>query len=203
MSAVSPTPTAMTPTKTSTTAAARGRPCRASSATSGESTAATIAAVTTGATIAFVSVSRKATPAASTATPASSHDIIPRSRNHDGAAKTPLSSPGPSSTESPLCSAGGWWRLTRRMIVVSLSGRTGSRITWIGRSAPRRPPSSGGDRDGLRARLLHARPAAELQSEDREEQRREHRGADERGGRRRAHVPGLARDRRDREHERE
>ena len=66
-----------------------------------------IAAVTTGATIALVSFSRNARPTSSTATPTSSHDIIPRSRNHDGAAKTPPSSPGASSTNSaagsPLC----------------------------------------------------------------------------------------------------
>ena len=69
-----------------------------------------IPAVTTGATIAFVSDSSAATPTISTATPTSSHDIIPRSRSHDGAANTPLSSPGASSTNSaagsPLCLSG-------------------------------------------------------------------------------------------------
>ena len=47
-------PTAMIATKTSAAAASRGSPRRCSRPTSGESTAATIDAVTTGATIALV-----------------------------------------------------------------------------------------------------------------------------------------------------
>ena len=94
-------PTAMIATKTSAAAAAARQPARGCSRpTSGESTAATIAAVTTGATIALVSESSAAIPTSSAATPTSSHDIIPRSRSHFGAANTPPSSPGANSTNS-------------------------------------------------------------------------------------------------------
>ena len=97
---VNPMPTAMIATKTSAAAAARGSPRRCSRPTSGESTAATIDAVTTGATIALVRESRAAIPTSSAATPTSSQDIIPRSRSHLGAANTPPSSPGANSTNS-------------------------------------------------------------------------------------------------------
>ena len=100
ISTANTTPIATTARNTIAVAAARGSRPPLSRRTSGESTAATIAAVTTGATIALVSDSRTATPTASAATPTSSHDIIPRSRSHYGAVKTPLSSPGASSTNS-------------------------------------------------------------------------------------------------------
>ena len=100
--------------------AAAGR-CSAG-ATSGESTAATIAAVTTGATIALVSDSSTATPTSSAATPTSSHDIIPRSRSHAGAAKTPLQLARRELDElgggSPLGLPDGRWRMTRRGRIV-------------------------------------------------------------------------------------
>ena len=84
ISTANATPIATTARNTIAAAAARGSRPLLSRRTSGESTAAMIAAVTTGATIALVSDSRAATPTASAATPTSSHDIIPRSRSHFG-----------------------------------------------------------------------------------------------------------------------
>ena len=53
-------------------------------ATSGEATAATIPAVSTGSTITYVSASSQMMPTSNSATPTRSHDICPAPRSHCG-----------------------------------------------------------------------------------------------------------------------
>ena len=79
-----------------------------------------------------------------------------------------------------------------------------------GRPARARPPARedghgllSSDRDLRGGRLLDRGVAAQPQPQHREDERREDGGADERGRRRRTHVPGLAGERRDREHQRQ
>ena len=71
---------------------------RASQPTTGERTAAMIAAVMTGTTITEVIASSQTTPPSRTSTPTISHAISPRSRSHDGTAKTRASWSDPTST---------------------------------------------------------------------------------------------------------
>jgi hypothetical protein len=85
-------------------AAARGT-CRASLRTTGDSTAAMIVAVTTGTTMVSISASSHTAPARKAVTPTSSHAIAPRSRSHEGGAKTPLRSLGSTSGGAPLASS--------------------------------------------------------------------------------------------------
>ena len=69
-------------------AAARGSRPRDSRRTTGEATAATTPAVSTGITIVSVSASSHTAPTSSSVTPTSSHEVMPRSRSHPGAAWT-------------------------------------------------------------------------------------------------------------------
>ena len=87
-------------TRRSTMAAPPPRPTRwrASQPTTGERTAAMIAAVMTGTTITEVSASSQTTPPSRSSTPTTSHAISPRSRSHDGTAKTRASWSDPTST---------------------------------------------------------------------------------------------------------
>ena len=79
---------------------ARGTRWRLSQPTSGEPTAATIAATITGTTITAVREASQTRPTSSTATPTSNHDISPTLRSQSGTVKIRLSSPGSISTYS-------------------------------------------------------------------------------------------------------
>ena len=93
-------PSRSRPRKTSAAPAARGSPRRWSMRTSGDVTAATTPATTTGTTIVLVSAATHVAPMRTAPTPASSHDANPRSLSHCGAEKTPVSSTDSSSTTS-------------------------------------------------------------------------------------------------------
>ena len=83
----------------------RGTRCSCSQATSGEATAATIPAVSSGSTITWVSASSHTIPTRNTATPTSSHAVSPTSRSHCGTVKIPVSWRGSISmysSASPL-----------------------------------------------------------------------------------------------------
>ena len=80
--------------------------------TSGEATAATTAAVITGATIVCVSDASHTRPIRSSATPTRSHDVRPMSLSQVGAAKTPVSSPASISTKSPSAGPSGRGRIS-------------------------------------------------------------------------------------------
>ena len=81
-------PSAITPRRQIAAPPPRPSRCRASQPTTGESTAAMIAAVMTGMTMVEVIASSQTTPARRTSVPTSSHDMRPRSRSHWGTAKT-------------------------------------------------------------------------------------------------------------------
>ena len=78
----------MIPTSTIAAPAARGMRCAPSQPTSGEATVATISPATTGSTIVAVAAANQTIPTSRNATPASSHEAIPRSRSHFGAENT-------------------------------------------------------------------------------------------------------------------
>ncbi len=69
----------------------RGIPCLRIQATSGEATAATIPAASTGSTITCVSESSQTAPTRNTATPTSSQAVRPTSRSHCGTTKMSVS----------------------------------------------------------------------------------------------------------------
>ncbi len=96
-----PAPTAMIARKTSPAPIPLGTPCRRSQSTSGEVTEAMIPATITGSTIVSVSARSQIAPTSAAATPTKSQAVKPRSRSQVGAEKTPLSSAGSSSTNSP------------------------------------------------------------------------------------------------------
>ena len=76
----------------------RGIRWRFIQATSGEATAATTAAVITGATMVCVSEASQTRPTRSSATPTRSQEVRPTSLSQPGAAKTPVSSLASIST---------------------------------------------------------------------------------------------------------
>ena len=101
---IPPTTTSTTPMPRATIAtisraapSPRGTPCERSQATSGEATAATIPAASSGSTITFVSASSHTAPTRNTATPTSSQAVRPTSRSHGGTTKIWLSAPGSTS----------------------------------------------------------------------------------------------------------
>ena len=93
------TATASTPRRTIAAPPPRPSLCRASQPTTGERTAAMIVAVITGMTIVAVRERNQITPPSRSSVPTTSHDISPRSRSHEGTAKTRESWPGSISTK--------------------------------------------------------------------------------------------------------
>ena len=142
--------------------------------TSGDVTAATTPATTTGTTIVLVSAATHVAPMSTAPTPASSHDANPRSLSHCGAEKTPESSTDSSSTtsgSSPGSEPGArvrWMRLvsrgdigfvqsprgaSSRAVRRSENGATGAPSRRAAASGRRRSPSPRPNRvtRGLRA----------------------------------------------------
>ena len=97
---VIPTAMAMIASISSAVPSPRGMPCLCIQATSGEATAATIPAVSTGSTITCVSESSQMMPTSNSPKPTSSHDICPAPRSHCGTQTISLSSRASISTPS-------------------------------------------------------------------------------------------------------
>ena len=91
--------------RTITAAAARGM-CRASRATTGPATVATIVPATTGPTIVSVVPSSQPSTASRAKTPSSSQHMRPRSRSQRGEANTDASSPASAGASSNIDGAG-------------------------------------------------------------------------------------------------
>ena len=135
-----PAPSSSRPRNTSAAPAPRGTPRRWSMRTSGEVTAATTPATTTGTKIVLVSAATHVAPMSTAPTPASSHDANPRSLSHCGAEKTPVSSTDSSSTmsgSSPGSEPGArvrWMRLVSRGDIRFVQRRRGDHYARCGGS---------------------------------------------------------------------
>ena len=103
---ITPMPSAMIATISSAAPTPRGIPCLRIQATSGDATAATIPAASTGSTITWVRASSHTAPTRSSATPTSSHAVRPTSRSHCGTTKMSVSWRGSISMYGSLSRPG-------------------------------------------------------------------------------------------------
>ena len=108
-------------------------------------------------------------------------------------ARPPRRSPHRDAPEASRCDRGAAAAARRRR-----SGRVPGRLARARDGAGRRPNGP-----GSRARSVFGGRPVDRERERRVDQHREHAGADQRGGRRGAHVAGVDADRRDRHHERQ